>query len=619
MALELNDSGKDKFAEATKRLAKPDENGRQGTISIWMDDTMISYPTVNTAITDGKASITLGSSGDEAREQAITLANQINSGALPFALTAENYSTISPSLGENSLDAMVTAGVIAFLLVAVFMVANYRLPGFVAVIALLGQVAMTLAFVSGYFPVLNSFTLTLPGIAGIILAIGMGVDANVITAERIKEEIRRGKTIDGALKAGFQRGLTPIIDGNVTVIIVAVILMGAFGPTNGFFAKLLSPIFFAFGPSTAGTIYSFGYTLLVGVLLNFVFGVLCTRVMLRGISKLKCMRKAVLYGGVKEGSQPKPEKKFDFIKNRKKFLTFSACIIAVIVVASFALGVEMDIQFKGGAMLTYSYTGEIDTNAVTKDVKELLGSNISTQTGSSIASDAQTLTISLPGSETVETDLVQQLGDRLAENYPDNQFEQLSLSNVDPTIGGEFFAKSLVAVAAAAVFILIYITIRFRKIGGLHGAATGILALVHDMIVVYGAFVLLQIPLNGNFIAAMLVILGYSINSTVVIYDRIRENEVMQGSKKHLDFDGLVNDGINRSLRRTVNTTLTTLLALGTVCVVSVLFGLDSIFTFAFPLMVGMLSGMYSSLCIAGPVWALWEKNGKKKPTRKKA
>ncbi len=416
VALELNDSGKDKFAEATKRLAKPDENGRQGTISIWMDDTMISYPTVNTAITDGKASITLGSSGDEAREQAITLANQINSGALPFALTAENYSTISPSLGENSLDAMVTAGVIAFLLVAVFMVANYRLPGFVAVIALLGQVAMTLAFVSGYFPVLNSFTLTLPGIAGIILAIGMGVDANVITAERIKEEIRRGKTIDGALKAGFQRGLTPIIDGNVTVIIVAVILMGAFGPTNGFFAKLLSPIFFAFGPSTAGTIYSFGYTLLVGVLLNFVFGVLCTRVMLRGISKLKCMRKAVLYGGVKEGSQPKPEKKFDFIKNRKKFLTFSACIIAVIVVASFALGVEMDIQFKGGAMLTYSYTGEIDTNAVTKDVKELLGSNISTQTGSSIASDAQTLTISLPGSETVETDLVQQLGDRLAEN-----------------------------------------------------------------------------------------------------------------------------------------------------------------------------------------------------------
>ncbi|MFR9159955.1 MAG: hypothetical protein ACLVJ8_05985 [Ruthenibacterium lactatiformans] len=158
---------------------------------------------------------------------------------------------------------------------------------------------MTLAFVSGYFSVLNSFTLTLPGIAGIILAIGMGVDANVIAAERIKEEIRSGKSIDGAIRAGFDRGLAPVIDGNVTVIIVAVMLMGAFGPTDGFFARMLKPIFFAFGPSTAGTIYSFGYTLLVGVLLNFVFGVICTRVMLKGISKLKCMRNPVLYGGVK--------------------------------------------------------------------------------------------------------------------------------------------------------------------------------------------------------------------------------------------------------------------------------------------------------------------------------
>ncbi|MEG0763417.1 MAG: protein translocase subunit SecD, partial [Oscillospiraceae bacterium] len=163
----------------------------------------------------------------------------------------------------------------------------------------LGQTAATLAFVSGYFTGMNSFTLTLPGIAGIILAIGMGVDANVITAERIKEEVRSGKTLDGSIQAGFIRGLSPIIDGNVTVIIVAVMLMGAFGPTDGFFAKMLKPIFFAFGPSTAGTIYSFGFTLLVGVLLNFVFGVMSTRIMLKGVSKLKCMRNPVLYGGVK--------------------------------------------------------------------------------------------------------------------------------------------------------------------------------------------------------------------------------------------------------------------------------------------------------------------------------
>ncbi len=169
---------------------------------------------------------------------------------------------------------MVLAGLIAYALIVVLMTLLYRLPGFLACIALAGQVAATLAFVSGYFPVFESFTLTLPGIAGIILAIGMGVDANVITAERIKEELNNGKSLDGALKSGFARGLTPIIDGNVTIVIVAIVLMGAFGPSDGLFAKALHFVFFAFGPSTAGTIYAFGYTLLTGVLLNFVFACL---------------------------------------------------------------------------------------------------------------------------------------------------------------------------------------------------------------------------------------------------------------------------------------------------------------------------------------------------------
>ena len=613
VSLELNDSGKTKFAEATKRLAEA-----RGTISIWMDDTMITYPTVNSAITDGHAMITLGGSDDDTRARAITLANQINSGALPFALTAENYSTISPSLGANSLQAMVIAGVIAFILVAIFMILNYRLVGAVAVIALLGQTAMTLAFVSGYFSVLNSFTLTLPGIAGIILAIGMGVDANVITAERIREEIRKGKTIDGALQSGFARGLAPIIDGNVTVIIVAVMLMGAFGPTNGFFAKLLKPIFFAFGPSTAGTIYSFGYTLLVGVLLNFVFGVLSTRVMLKGISKLKCMRKPVFYGAARQGQQPKEKKELNIVGNRKKLFLFSACLVVFILLFSAIFGVKMDIEFKGGAVITYSYTGEAPMSEVEKDVKSFLGPDVKLQTGSSIASDSQTMTISLPGTETVSAEGVEDLTAMLEKNYPDNSFAQLSMSNVDPTIGGEFFAKSIVGIVAAAIFILLYIAVRFKKIGGLRGAATSIVALLNDMIVIFGIFVVLRIPLNGNFIAAMLVILGYSINDTVVIYDRIRENESLAG-KKHFDFPSLVNTGINQSLHRTINTTVSTLLALGSVCVISVIFGLDSIFTFSFPLIIGMISGVYSSVCIAGPLWVAWENRRKKAPKKKKA
>ncbi len=292
ISLELEDSGTDKFAEATTRLAET-----QGTISIWMDDTMISAPSVQSAIVDGNAMITLNGSDDETRDQAITLANQINSGALPFSLSAESYSTISPSLGANSLDAMLLAGIIAFALVSIYMALNYRLHGIVAIISLLGQVAATIAAVSGYFPVINSFTLTLPGIAGIILAIGMGVDANVIAGERIREEIRAGKSIDGAIKSGFERGLTPVIDGNVTVIIVAAILMGVFGPSNSIFGEILT--WLGFGAATSGTIYSFGYTLLVGVIMNFVFGVVCTRIMLKGVSKLKIMRNPKLYGGQK--------------------------------------------------------------------------------------------------------------------------------------------------------------------------------------------------------------------------------------------------------------------------------------------------------------------------------
>ncbi len=291
--LNLTDEGAEKFAEATTRLAGV------GSISIWMDDTMISAPTVNDAILNGEAIISWsGSDGTSVTaEEVTTLANQINSGSLPFKLSAESFSTISPTLGSSSLQAMLIAAIIAFVLVCLYIIFWYKLPGVVAAIALLGQTAATIALISGYFAVYNSFTLTLPGIAGIILAIGMGVDANIITAERIKEELRSGKSLDGAITAGFQRGLAPIIDGNVTVIIVSIILMGAFGPTNGFFARLLTPIFFAFGPSTAGVIYSFGYTLLIGVLLNFVMGVVASRIMLRSVSKMNIFRNRRLYGG----------------------------------------------------------------------------------------------------------------------------------------------------------------------------------------------------------------------------------------------------------------------------------------------------------------------------------
>ena len=608
VALKFTDEGAKAFGDATTRLSKTG-----GSISIWLDDENVSTATVNEAITDGSAIITSSASNPFTQEDVVKMARQINSGSLPFALTVDSYSTISPSLGENSLSAMVLAGVIAFALIVVLMTALYRLPGFLACIALAGQVAATLAFVSGYFPVFESFTLTLPGIAGIILAIGMGVDANVITSERIKEELRSGKSLDGALKSGFARGLTPIIDGNVTIVIVAVVLMGAFGPSDGFFAKALHFVFFAFGPSTAGTIYAFGYTLLTGVLLNFVFGIFATRAMIRGAASIKALRNPWLYGADAPGKASAEKKQINFVGLRKRFLTFSACLMAAIVLCAVVLGVHLDTEFTGGAMITLSYKNSFEMSAVQKTASEALGSNgLTLQTGENVATGEQTLKISMPGTETVTTDEVQTLLDSLNESYPDNSFAQLSLSNVSAAMGTKFLQKSLVAVVFALVLILAYIAYRFKKIGGLTGGMMAVLALLNDLMVVFGTFVLLRAPLDGNFIAAMLTILGYSINDTVVVYDRIRENRSLLGKKT--SFEELVNHSVNQSARRTVITTVTTVMALGVMCVISKLYGLDSIFTFAFPLMMGMLSGVYTSLCVSTSAWVVWsERKGAKK------
>ena len=452
----------------------------------------------------------------------------------------------------------------------------------------------------------------IPGIAGIILAIGMGVDANVITAERIKEELKNGKSLDGALKRGFARGLTPIIDGNVTIVIVAIVLMGAFGPSDGLFAKALHFVFFAFGPSTAGTIYAFGYTLLTGVLLNFVFGVFATRVMIRGAAAIKALRNPWLYGAAKPGQEKAEKKPVNFVALRKKFLTFSACLMAVILLCAAVFGVHLDTEFTGGAMITLSYEGSFDQAAVQKTaIAALENTGLTLQTGENVATGDQTLKISMPGTETVTTEQVENLLDSLNENYPDNQFAQLSLSNVSAAMGTKFLQKSLVAVVFSLLLILLYIGFRFKKIGGLTGGLMAVLALFNDLMVVFGTFVLLRTALDGNFLAAMLTILGYSINDTVVVYDRIRENRALMGKKG--SFEELGNQSVNQSARRTLITTITTVMALGVMCIVAKLYGLDSIFTFAFPLMMGMISGVYTSLCVSTSAWVLWSERSKKK------
>lgn len=289
--LTLTPDGTSKFASITSELA-----GTSTPISIWMDNTMISQPTVSTAITNGQAVI----SGEFTYESAKSLADKITSGALPFKMETSSFKTMDPTMGKGSLDAMILAGFISFAFIAVYMIVLYRLPGVVAVIALIGQVAGTLAAISGWFGFMPSSTLTIPGIAGIILAIGMGVDANIITSERIKEELNAGKSLDSALKIAYKRAFTTIFDGNITVVFVAIILMGAFGVPTSPFAKLLHVFFMAFGATTEGVIYSFGFTLLVGIILNFVMGVFAAKLMVTSLSKFNCFKNKKLYGGAEK-------------------------------------------------------------------------------------------------------------------------------------------------------------------------------------------------------------------------------------------------------------------------------------------------------------------------------
>ena len=280
VSLKFSDEGKEKFAEATSRLV-----GK--TISIWMDDVMISYPTVEEAITNGECSI----SGNFTSEEATQLASKIQAGALPFALQVSSFSSMPPTLGTQALNAMMLAGILAFVVISVLMIVLFRLPGVVAVISLAGQVGLCMAAISGFFPFLNSYTTTLPGLAGIVLSIGMGVDANVISASRIREELRNGKSLDGALKLGFSESFWAIFDGNITTLIVAVMLMGVFGPSN-----ILSIIF---GESTTGAIFSFGFTLLVGIIGNFIMGMTATRLMTLSLAGFKGLHKKWLFGGAR--------------------------------------------------------------------------------------------------------------------------------------------------------------------------------------------------------------------------------------------------------------------------------------------------------------------------------
>lgn len=604
--LKLKDSGKDKFAEATGRLI-----GEQ--ISIWMDDTCISAPEVQEKLANGSCEI----SGSFTAESAKDLADKINGGALPFKLEVKSLSTISPILGTGARDAMALAGLIAFILIAIFMIVYYRLPGFVAVIALTGQVAGMFAAITGFFAFNNASSLTLPGIAGIILSIGMGVDANVISAERIKEELKAGRTIDGALKNGFSRGFTAILDSNLTVIIVALILMAVFGTW--------------FGASTEGTIYSFGYTLLAGVIMNFIMACWATRLMTIALSKFKCFRKPAFFGVSKKDMptdnaekgketvkniEVMPKTKLDFVGKRKIFVIASAALIAITVACTFIIGVAVDIRFKGGTMITYSYEGEISTNDIKAQVESLGTSRATVTTGTSFTGNLNTIVVSFAADEKMDDEMLQNVSEHLEKAFPDNKIVNLDTTNVSASSGSQFFISCLIAVIVAFVLLVVYIAFRFKKIGGWSAGVIAIICLLHDVALTYAVYVFGGMALDSNFMAVILTLLGYSINNTIIIYDRLRENRAKFGGK-FTDRE-LVNLSINQTLSRSIITTATTVTAMVSISIVCALLGTTSILSFSIPLAIGMLVGFYSSLCLAGPLW-IWhqERKSKKKASAK--
>ena len=309
-------------------------------------------------------------------------------------------------------------------------------------------------------------------------------------------------------------------------------------------------------------------------------------------------------------------KKFNikFYQHRKIFFCISLGLFVIGLLCNLIFGVELDIDFRGGALVQYSYTGEVDQETVDQAVEDAIGRAVTVTITDAIGgtdSAEKSLTISLSGSEGISLDEQKAIASKLGEAYPDSTFEIMQSTSVPPKMGAKFFAKCLVAVALAAILLVIYVALRFRKIGGMSAGVMAVIALVHDVMMVYFTFVVFGFPIDDNFIAVVLTILGYSLNDTIVIYDRVRENRRILGPK--VSYEELMDTSINQTLTRSINTSVCTFLAVAVVFIVGSVYGLSSVTTFALPMMIGIVTGCYSSVCLAGPLYVMWQNHKKKK------
>ncbi len=310
----------------------------------------------------------------------------------------------------------------------------------------------------------------------------------------------------------------------------------------------------------------------------------------------------------------KNKKQIDFMAIKKYPFILSIFLILIIAIVTFTRGVDLDIQFKGGSLLTYSYEGTLNRKTLQKKLADEMQMSVNIQQTSDVKTKAKNIIIALPNSLTSQE--IEGINKILNNNFKGNDFQNITISNINPTMGHEFFIKCLVAMGLVLIFMILFIAFRFRKIGGVLGSFTAVLALIHDVIMIFGTFVLLKFPINDNFIAVVLTIIGYSINDTIVIYDRIRENKELMPEATPIY--NLVNLSINQSLKRTINTTVTTVLSVGVMYIISLYYNITSIQSFALPMIIGMLSGIYSTIFIATPLWAVFQ-NQKQKRLNEKA
>ena len=553
VSLTMTEEGKEKFAQATQNAYSKGES-----LAIYYDGSIISAPNVNAAITDGNAQI----SPMESYEKAENLASTVRIGGLKLELEELHSKVVGAQLGVDAIETSLKAAVIGVIIVMVFMCIVYLVPGFASSIGLLSYVALVVLLLNGF-----DMTLTLSGIAGIILSIGMAVDANVIIFARIREELAAGKTVQTAIKTGFDKALSAIIDGNITTLIAAAVLL------------LLGP----------GSVKGFAQTLALGIVLSMFTALVVTRYILYAFYALG-IRNEKFYGVGRE------HKVLNIVSKKGIFFGISA---AVILAGFVVMGVNKvntgdalnySLEFKGGTATTVVFQEAMSlekaNSEVVPKIEELTGSTVQIQT----VQDSNEVIFKTNSLNMEQREALNQMFESdfgVAES-------QITSETISSTISDEMKSDTILAVIVAIVCMLIYIRIRFSDI---RFGISSILALMHDVLVVLAFYAAARISVSNTFVACMLTIVGYSINATIVIFDRIRENMAVMTGKD--DLKDIVNKSITQTMSRSIFTSLTTFVMVAVLYIL----GVTSIRDFAMPLMVGIVCGAYSSVCLAGSFW----------------